>query len=50
MTNTINILKSYQNVLPHFDVIMRACIQGKEFKEFIKLRSVNDFSDGFMIS
>ena len=35
MTYIVNILKSYQNVLPHFDVIMRSCIQGKEFKEFI---------------
>ena len=40
----------HQNVLVHFDTIMRVCIQGKEFKEFVKLQSVNDFSDGFLIS
>lgn len=29
---------------------MRICVFGKEFKEFVKLRTISDFSDGFMIS
>ena len=43
-------LKDYAELLVHFDTIMAKSVQGKQYPEFVELRTVSDFMDGFVIN
>ena len=43
-------LKYYQELLVPFDEIMKKSLKGKLYHEFVRLRSAEDFCDGFVIN
>ena len=49
-TKIMKQLEAYQEVLVDFGEIMVASLKGRNYPEFVLLRSVNDFSDGFLLS
>ena len=42
-------MRSSKPLLAHWDEILAACIDGKQSQSFERLKSVNDFIDGFLI-
>ena len=44
------ILKENSNLIIEWNDIMKYCLEGKESKSFLSIRSIDDFIDGFEIS
>ena len=42
------ILDSYDELMP-FDAVMKKCIRGRKYPSFVNLKSLSDFTDGFMV-
>ncbi len=45
----MKIVQAVQGELVPFDLVMNKCIRGQGYPFFTKLRSIDDFSDGFML-
>ena len=44
------LLKENRNLIIKWDVIMEYCLEGKESKSFLSIKSIDDFIDGFELS
>ena len=49
-TRIMDIVKAHQPVLTSFDDVLDACVLGREYPEFLPLRNIKDFCDGFVLA
>ena len=42
--------KAYEEVLVHFDNVLKKSVIGRKYTEFTTMHSIMDFSDGFIIN
>ena len=45
-----SLLSEHSHTLCHFDEVMEFCVMGSRYPQFVDVRAVSDFCDGFMIS